>query len=985
MEHIVAVFNMNKNTKQCPFCKEKIHVDAIKCRYCGSMLNESSSSTTIIDVFSSRYEIIEEIGRGGMATVYKAQQKRPNRSVALKIIPKEFTHDQEFITRFHREADSAANLNHRNIITIHDEGDIGGYPYMAMEYLEGGTVREKIKASGVFTEAEIKKILLPIIDALGYAHKKGIVHRDIKSSNIMFGENNRPVLMDFGIAKSSEGTKLTKTGTIIGTPEYMSPEQADTDKEVDERSDIYSLGVVLYEMATGRVPFIGDNPITVLHNVVHKAPPDPKTLNKKISSGFRSIISKVLSKDPADRFQDCGEFAKAMRSGKTQSLPVVKPKESVSKKSKAPVKKVSPPVTKAASPNWVKTTINVISVLIIIVLGVILLRRSGGDMTSKDIEQEDVTPVYSTTLPRPETMPSSLSDVQKQRIANMIKDAETHLSAGDLDQAFKVYALIQRTDSSSIAAYEGLQKIYDSYLSIAGYEYQSGNYKGYRATLGTAMKKFPYMQRDNLHMQADRFFSDSIYVSRDQYDARSLYGEIIKNDTTDSIAVIRLTTSIELGMEDCLTDGDYGCFEELGWELNQMIPAETATRYNWMGDKYYIQNRLISEDGLHAAINMYSRALDADPDNPYALKQMELLNYDIQELINTQEDDAKKLILSAGALMYFPNELFYAENIKLFGSIREIEIIIFMIPSDSKGYNYLADIAYSYYRKNGDNYFNFQEWNNAITNYKKAVDYKKEDSYVSGKISKAENSKQFEKYKQEGDKAFNQREWAQAINGYKKALKYNSQDSFLMMRVKDIESMVFDYDGNIYETVEIGEQLWMAENLKTTHYNNGDEIPKITNNGDWDGLSSGAYGDYDNNPTNSETYGRLYNWYTIDDDRGICPEGWHVPSDNEYTVLTDYLGGESVAGGKMKETGLDHWNSPNTGANNESGFSAFPAGYRNTSNGSYYSMGSAGYFWSSSEGNSSSAWSRGLYCNSSNVDRYGASKRLGFSIRCLGD
>jgi uncharacterized protein (TIGR02145 family) len=194
---------------------------------------------------------------------------------------------------------------------------------------------------------------------------------------------------------------------------------------------------------------------------------------------------------------------------------------------------------------------------------------------------------------------------------------------------------------------------------------------------------------------------------------------------------------------------------------------------------------------------------------------------------------------------------------------------------------------------------------------------------------------------------------------------------------------VEDIDGNCYETIQIGEQVWMAENLKVTHYNDGSEIPNITNNGDWSGLSTGAYGDYDNNPTNSETYGRLYNWYTVDDSRGLCMEGWHVPSDEEYTVLKDYLGGGEVAGGKMKETGTEHWNSPNTGATNESGFTALPAGYRYSNYGVYYGVGNYGYFWSSSEYDSDDAWTRSLYYGSSNVFRYNYGKQSGFSIRCL--
>jgi uncharacterized protein (TIGR02145 family) len=198
-------------------------------------------------------------------------------------------------------------------------------------------------------------------------------------------------------------------------------------------------------------------------------------------------------------------------------------------------------------------------------------------------------------------------------------------------------------------------------------------------------------------------------------------------------------------------------------------------------------------------------------------------------------------------------------------------------------------------------------------------------------------------------------------------------------------------DGDSYETVIIGEQEWMAENLKVTHYRNGDEIPNITNNGDWPDLSTGAYGDYNNNPSNSETYGRLYNWYAVADSRGICPEGYHVPTDGEYTALTDYLGGTSVAGGKMKECTegscpeSEYWESPNTGATNESGFTSLPGGYRYNAYGDYDAVGNHGSLWSSTESSNGSAWGRRLNYNDSGVSRYSGGKDYGISVRCIRD
>ena len=191
-------------------------------------------------------------------------------------------------------------------------------------------------------------------------------------------------------------------------------------------------------------------------------------------------------------------------------------------------------------------------------------------------------------------------------------------------------------------------------------------------------------------------------------------------------------------------------------------------------------------------------------------------------------------------------------------------------------------------------------------------------------------------------------------------------------------------DGNKYKTVQIGDQVWMAENLKVSHYRNGDAIPTGHSESEWSNLSTGAYAVYGGNESNADTYGYLYNWYAVDDSRNIAPEGWHVPTDAEWTILTDYLGGSNVAGGKMKEAGMSHWWSPNTGATNESGFTALPGGYRGYGGG-YYGMGGGGYFWSSAGGGSASAWRRVLPYHSSGVGRTSGSKQGGFSVRCLRD
>jgi uncharacterized protein (TIGR02145 family) len=203
-----------------------------------------------------------------------------------------------------------------------------------------------------------------------------------------------------------------------------------------------------------------------------------------------------------------------------------------------------------------------------------------------------------------------------------------------------------------------------------------------------------------------------------------------------------------------------------------------------------------------------------------------------------------------------------------------------------------------------------------------------------------------------------------------------------------------DGDNNNYPVVQIGTQFWMAENLKTTKYNDGTAIPNITNNTAYAALTTGAYSDYNNNPANSTTYGRLYNWYAADNNaatkiasnggKNVCPTSWHVSGDAEWTTLTDFLGGETVAGGKLTETGTTHWGGPNSGATNETGFTALPGGMRNV-NGAYLDINYHGGWWSSTEGSATGAWYRLMYYDYADVDRYNLNKNFGFSVRCVRD
>jgi uncharacterized protein (TIGR02145 family) len=211
--------------------------------------------------------------------------------------------------------------------------------------------------------------------------------------------------------------------------------------------------------------------------------------------------------------------------------------------------------------------------------------------------------------------------------------------------------------------------------------------------------------------------------------------------------------------------------------------------------------------------------------------------------------------------------------------------------------------------------------------------------------------------------------------------------------VNQIDSVIFykaagtvtDIDGNVYPTLQIGTQTWMVENLKVKHYRNGDPVPNVTDTTEWSTLTTGGWCWYNNDSSNKATYGAMYNWFAVSDNRNLAPAGWHVPSDAEWTTLINYLGNITTAGGSMKETGTAHWQSPNTGATNSSGFTALPGGYRYTDNGSFRQMGFDADWWSSTEVDAVFAWFRNIYYDAASSGRYYYKKQNGFSVRCVMD
>jgi TolB-like protein/Tfp pilus assembly protein PilF/predicted Ser/Thr protein kinase len=308
----------------CPKCQHENPEDTLYCGKCGGPLKTAEGASVTITLITpkenlqkgstvaGRYTIIEELGRGGMGVVYKAEDTKLKRTVALKFLPPELTHIPDVKDRFMREAQAAAALDHPNICTVYEFDEAEEEAFISMAYIEGQSLRKKIE-SGPLELDEALRIALQIAEGLQHAHKKGVVHRDIKSANVMVTEDNQAKIMDFGLARVAGSTLLTKDGSTMGTVAYMSPEQAQG-KEMDHRTDIWSFGVVLYEMLTGHLPFKGEHEQSVIYSILkEKAEPITK-LKSEIPVSIEQVVDKALEKNPEKRYQQAEELLDDLKS-----------------------------------------------------------------------------------------------------------------------------------------------------------------------------------------------------------------------------------------------------------------------------------------------------------------------------------------------------------------------------------------------------------------------------------------------------------------------------------------------------------------------------------------------------------------------------------------------------------------------------------------------------------------------------------------------
>jgi len=304
---------------KCPTCHSDNSDTSHFCSDCGTRLDSAAAEpfTRTLEtptgelsrgiVFAGRYEVIEQLGRGGMGVVYRAFDKKIQEEIAIKLLKPEITAEKRLVQRFSNELRTARRVSHHNVCRMHDLHEEGETLYITMEYVAGEDLKKVIRRMGSLTIGKTLSIARQVAEGLVEAHKLGVIHRDLKPSNVMIDSQGNAKIMDFGIARSMAGAGLTAEGVMIGTPEYMSPEQVEG-QGTDGRSDLYSLGVILYEMITGRVPFDGDTPLAVAFKQKNETPQDPRKLNPQISEDLRRLVLRCLEKDRAKRYQTAEEL-----------------------------------------------------------------------------------------------------------------------------------------------------------------------------------------------------------------------------------------------------------------------------------------------------------------------------------------------------------------------------------------------------------------------------------------------------------------------------------------------------------------------------------------------------------------------------------------------------------------------------------------------------------------------------------------------------
>ena len=675
-------------SNKCPKCKSDNPGTATFCADCGTQLPslEDIEVTATIETpkeelttgstFAGRYQIIEELGKGGMGKVYKVHDTKIKEKIALKLIKPDIAKDKKTIERFSNELRLARKIRHKNICQMFDLGEDRGTHFITMEFVPGQDLKGLIRQTGQLAVGTTINIAKQICDGLTEAHKSGVVHRDLKPSNIMIDKEGDVRIMDFGIARSMEGKGITGAGVMIGTPEYMSPEQVEG-KEVDQRSDIYSLGVILYEMVTGRVPFEGDTPFTIGMKHKGEMPQNPKELNTQISDDLSRVILRCLEKGKKQRYQSAGD----VRSELTNIEKGIPTTEKVIPKRK-PLTSKEITVTFGLKKQFIPVIIVVAVAVITIIIWRLLPQKkilppSTGKSSLAIMYFKNNTGVESLDIWR-----SALSDLM---IADLSQSKFIDVLSGDrLFETLKELNLLEAIsytskDLKEVASHGGATHILIGILTKSGDSYR----------INTTLQAADTMQ----------IIGSEMVEGKGEESFHNMVDELTR----------RVKSNFMLSEEQIAGDID----REVG-----TITTSSAEAY-----KYYSEGRKyhLNADYLRS-IQLMERAIELDPEFAMAYRSMGM-SYDNRGLIAEGKKHFRKAVDLSDRLpereRYIIHGSFYMTSENTYDkAIEAFEKLLELYPDDKFGNHNLGILNE-----------NIKEWDKAIERYQECCKSKNADLF----------------------------------------------------------------------------------------------------------------------------------------------------------------------------------------------------------------------------------------------------------------
>jgi serine/threonine protein kinase/tetratricopeptide (TPR) repeat protein len=681
---------------KCPKCHSD-NPDTVKfCGECGGRL-DTSEGTPIVhtqtvetaveelttgSTFAGRYQIIEELGKGGMGKVYKVHDLEIKEKIALKLIKPELAADKDTIERFRNELKLARNISHKHVCRMYDLNREAGTYFLTMEYIPGEDLKSMIRMSKQMTVGTAVCIARQICDGLAAAHKAGIVHRDLKPNNIMLDKEGNVRIMDFGIARSLSSKGITGKGVMIGTPEYMSPEQVEA-KEIDSRTDIYSLGIILYEMLTGSLPFEADTPFAVGVKQKSEPPEDPRELNPRIAPELSALILKCLEKDKENRFHSVSEIDNELAKIE-QGIPTTE-KLVADKKTRA-----SREITVQLSPRRILIPALVI-IAAIVVVAFLWTRRSGGPAVAAPTDRPSLAIVYFENNSGDSNLDNWRSGLCELLITDLSQSKYLHVVSGD-----RVYGILEKNDLLGKDKYntEDLQKV----------AAQGGAKHILRGSFMTAGEKF-IVNVSLLKAETAEVVSS---ISEEGL------GEVSITSSVDKITR-RVKSALELSPQLIRSDID----KDIGLVTTSSPEAfryyVEGIRYDKMGDYpkviEYMQKAVAIDPEFASAYHVLSWAYGNQgyrkEDDKYMKKA-----FDLSERLSDREH-------------YWIQGSYYLESEQTYHLAEEALLkLVELYPDDISGFNYLGVL----YVRMGDR-------DKAIKHYQKAMDLGTEDVVVYSNLA----------------------------------------------------------------------------------------------------------------------------------------------------------------------------------------------------------------------------------------------------------